>query len=859
VDKNTVELMGSGKVRPIRVAFFVEAGRDAELMLDAIFADCHSRWGGRFSLIVPCEAGQIVADYWPWLEAFDPDIVYAYVKLDDDAVLEIHERVAPADYIFHWLEHGSRLDLARLRPKYHVEALSSLSTIFRVARHRAPATGPAIKILDSSYPENSTRFLSDNFGTYTSSFPGRSYRNDAWPRAGLLTVVPQGEFESSKHSVPDDGIQIAMEQEALAELVSGRATGLGLLSSLYAPSLHIQDNRWSGAFNLIVGETFEDRLLFWNSRLLLSARSDDDSCCLRVTRDQLEEKSVVTLLIQLMDIRNRYNAGYLRQPRLKVWSASHNKEELTDLVNMLSGANVNCENCAVESVSHGHVIPDENSLRDALIRAQAGTARLDSGEHYDFRWTPPNARLPERKPGHLQDAPLNLSFGAGLWAHDLRFEFERDGGRAPKTNTWMLPKRWRMAGAFRPTFVTRVFSGNRTPLRTSKQGDLTVFAGVDHSLESVLIPNMDEAFWHALCANHRISRIGPDQPPWPAQIAKWIRPSNEAPHLIGVLGITGGLALARSLLLHPFWQKVFANLGGTPNLAEADLRMTVDSLTKRNRGSAVFDLNEESERFALARLIVNAAQSIKSPKMHVALESLCCEWKDYIDERSKQMPEEMRPFEELRKHLGLFKQPSIEDYLSEMRTRRMVFQGYPWTCKACQHRNWTDFQALQPSLRCEVCSFRWTLPVGIPWYFRANEFLIESLRSHSVLSLLWVLSALSCRAKHSFMYLGPTCFGYSKESRSEAEADLLAVVDGESVLCEVKSAWRSLRTKHINTFVDFAKRLRPDRAILAVMEEGKRFEEDIRNAEKALAGEGIRFEVLTLETYRVHDNSVLLP
>jgi len=239
--------MGSGKVRPIRVAFFVEAFEDAAPMLDAIFADCHSRWGGRFSLIVPCAAGQIVAGYWPWLEAFDPDIIYAYVKLDDNEILEIHERVAPADYVFHWLEHPSRLDLARLRPKYHVEALSSLSTIFRFTRHRAPATGPAIKILDSLYPENSTRFLSDNFGTYTSSFPGRSYPNDASSRAELLTVVPQGEFESTKRSVPDDGIHIAMEQEALAELLSSRATGLGLLSSLFAPSLPIQDNRWSGA------------------------------------------------------------------------------------------------------------------------------------------------------------------------------------------------------------------------------------------------------------------------------------------------------------------------------------------------------------------------------------------------------------------------------------------------------------------------------------------------------------------------------------------------------------------------------------------------------------------------------------
>jgi hypothetical protein len=102
---------------------------------------------------------------------------------------------------------------------------------------------------------------------------------------------------------------------------------------------------------------------------------------------------------------------------------------------------------------------------------------------------------------------------------------------------------------------------------------------------------------------------------------------------------------------------------------------------------------------------------------------------------------------------------------------------------------------------------------------RPNEFLIESLRSHSVLSLVWVLSALREHARSSFMYVGLTCFGYSEDyGKPDAEADLLAIVDGKSIFCQVKSAWRSLRTAS-GRLVRIAKRLRPDRAILAVMED----------------------------------------
>lgn len=74
----------------------------------------------------------------------------------------------------------------------------------------------------------------------------------------------------------------------------------------------------------------------------------------------------------------------------------------------------------------------------------------------------------------------------------------------------------------------------------------------------------------------------------------------------------------------------------------------------------------------------------------------------------------------------------------------------------------------------------------------------------------------------------------------------------------MKSAWRSLRAAHIKDFVHLAKRLRPDRAILAVMEKGGRFEEEMQSAETALKADGIQFELLTLENYSVEDDPYLL-
>jgi hypothetical protein len=187
-----------------------------------------------------------------------------------------------------------------------------------------------------------------------------------------------------------------------------------------------------------------------------------------------------------------------------------------------------------------------------------------------------------------------------------------------------------------------------------------------------------------------------------------------------------------------------------------------------------------------------------------------------------------------------------------------MFQGHRWTCRKCHHKNWFDLGALSSVLCCEVCKQPTQTPVDIQWLFRSNEFLIESLRDHSVLSLIWVLSAFCQRARRSLIFVEPTWFGFASEStKPDAEADLLVVLDGQAMLCEVKSSWHSLRLVHITDFVALAIRLRPDTAILAVMENGPGPAGDIAAAQAQLAAEGIKFELLTADAYMVPDDPYL--
>ena len=191
---------------------------------------------------------------------------------------------------------------------------------------------------------------------------------------------------------------------------------------------------------------------------------------------------------------------------------------------------------------------------------------------------------------------------------------------------------------------------------------------------------------------------------------------------------------------------------------------------------AVFDLKSERERHALADSIVKAARTLKSPTDFVRYDNLKADWKSYRATYWAAHPQQGEPNSDV--DWDKQEEDSLDTCLIEMRRRQIMFQGHRWTCRKCHHRNWIDLAALSSELSCEVCKQVTQAPVDISWLFRPNEFLIESLRDRSVLSLVWTLSALCQRSRRSLIFVEPTWFGFTNESTEPDAEPTYLCLDG---------------------------------------------------------------------------------
>jgi hypothetical protein len=179
------------KPRPFRVAYLVEENEHWRMIFDAIFVESFGRWGGRFTLIVPCENGAIRPGYIPWLRAYDADILYSYVDFNEATVERLHEQFGPAFLVRHDFHGSGRRDQHAFRPKLPIAPLTALSVTAVLTRGNMFSPPSPVALVDTHPGASPSRFLQETFGCYGHSLSPWPIARDMAAFLTPITFVPK--------------------------------------------------------------------------------------------------------------------------------------------------------------------------------------------------------------------------------------------------------------------------------------------------------------------------------------------------------------------------------------------------------------------------------------------------------------------------------------------------------------------------------------------------------------------------------------------------------------------------------------------------------------------------------------------
>ena len=264
------KLTAFGSARPIRIAYLVALEECPNQLLDEVFDESYSRWGGRHTLIVPATQIGIDTRYTRWLRLFDPDVIYSYVSLDDQAIASLNETFCPAKLVAH-ADRRSSPDPANYEPALPFRALNSLSLVPALhGRHLSFWERLSdIQIIDRYFDQSESAFLRENFGFISSSFR-TSNRAEAAPEYYKCATLISDSSLAAQHLRKSSNAQYFTDEILILKAMTqpNQIFGLSELSYILAPRLETNNYAANSALTLIVGDSIDDRLLFWNGRFV---------------------------------------------------------------------------------------------------------------------------------------------------------------------------------------------------------------------------------------------------------------------------------------------------------------------------------------------------------------------------------------------------------------------------------------------------------------------------------------------------------------------------------------------------------------------------------------------------------------
>ncbi|MDP3049690.1 MAG: hypothetical protein Q8N12_09745 [Thermodesulfovibrionales bacterium] len=815
--------------RPVKIAYLVpyDESPTTHWILDAVFHESYTRWGGARTLIIPTNNSSFLSEeYDKWLQFYDPDFIYTYVDLEQSLIEKIAHSCCPIAFM-----SNKESDITRWQdylPDWGVyfKPISALSTIHspHVGYHSMPwaEREPKITIVTQYSEVSEERFIADNFGT---AFNLHMNPNPIQGLFETLCLVPN---DLDERTIAGTRRSTSIT-DIVAQIANRKAVPIANLAMAHGHAIpRVQPYSWSNNFNLFMGDTCLDRIHFWNARSFLTDYIGVPGALI-VKKIQIEDADFINQLGQFLNNHN-FLGQSSGQAKVTIRSFSHSIEELKLIQDRL-------QKCTFNRVflTKEYNIPPIPSAKDFKNYYHSGSADVTT-----FKLSETINKIQAKEPEHFAFTPPQFrGINEGQWIVEL--EIERHNNLESRfvnvVDTWMPPRRHKAVRAFTNN-LGKVSKNHRLALMPSRGthplGSVQIRKEYSYSL---FLPD-DESFFHSLVletVNHSTEDL---RSTLTRGSYKGLSISDKGQNLRGVISMFDSLSEASECLTNKFWRQIIrhqkTNKKNASNNKNADEKIDISyELIKK-----------EDEESGIKKCLKGLYDiGVENGKDDKRFPDNIFSW----DKLFAFLPNDLKFKEQLKGKLRFNDMGNVREYLKANFTdtleflinKKIFYQVHQWRCLYCGHSNTLAFDHVKRTNNCEICDTKYFAPIDIEWKYKINDFVYRSMHKHTELPVLWALNYLKERTMHNSFYYLPEVDLFPDYDNSERkhEIDILCMLDGKFYAVEVKLSANGFTEKPdiIEKFIKKISLIRPDVALLA-FEQYCEPEADAESAKKELKG-----------------------
>ncbi len=855
--------------RPLRIAFLVNPNQSAFEQLDAIFEYNHGKWGGRFNPIIFTDGLNIEEKWWQFLRDVDPDVIKSLVPLQDELLKKITDFLSPYS-----VEVPRDVDEDITRIRIHYEGLSIRPTSSNLAKISPPREYLKLVLFDIDETEDEIvkQFIHRNFGMcppyavqtrrfsieqkFQSELDNGNISKDLQEqfkdqRIALSPNITVKKREAGKWLIIDkdqkrtysvekrtktrlsvdvkvkiyDGILnenetkefLITDRESLATALKELSTAERVIYPIQVCSLpntfkNIEYDRTGEIFTVVVGDTLEDLVYFWNRTLLVPQGR-------RIGLNQIWLPTELANYTEVLEsfgdwLRRVANLGGGSNTELQLDSFSLEESQLKSIADKL------------KKKLRVYINP-RFFTEPQIPKFQPKGIYFMNTENMDFyRGTGYEEHIVLNEPDVLEG-----SMSDKHWMADVYIQFRHERYTTSKhliqefghNFWWQFPQRNHLA--------YEMFHG---PSRIGSDRFPSVLMTRGKPILRVSLPDEQSIFRALITGENRPVYSTDSRTKFAHRPFYDVQPSEKGQYLSGFLELFSSLAFAHHILEQPRWRSMFNILSQQdPSKDEENQEHILNTLRKQINRGRDFTNSDGLEWLSNYVLRLSKEQSLTGKEQP---------FQRFIREFQRELadwnshPEENQRFE--------FNEEEVRGAVENLIELNILLMGFRIHCPRCGFANWYHVDDTRQMLQCRGCSYSYAMPVERNWYYRLNSLVQAGYAEHYLTPVVLVLGQLLRECRSSFIFTTSLdlferrgkASSWDLELEKLGDLDIVCIQDGKFIIGEVKQSVSWFKNKHFKKMADFAERLKPDILLFSSLEpKTNRINENIKELQKRLS------------------------